>query len=174
MARITSPTRKIDTHCIRSCRRRWSAASHPWTIIMKIIKESAPPAPVSSAGLFCISYNIGIIPLANAAMANIIPLFERRDNHMDTAVKEIIEIPSSQDTMSLDHLIQGPNPIMANTRGVNVATDHPNITLPFNLFRYMTWPKIRIKQAANWTYIASAEGDQSVSEYGMPSFKNQE
>ena len=71
-------------------------------------------------------------------MANIIPLFERRDNHMDTAVKEIIEIPSSQDTMSLDHLIQGPNPIMANTRGVNVATDHPNITLPFNLFRYMT------------------------------------
>ena len=118
-------------------------------MIMKIIKESAPPTPASSAGLFCISYNIGIIPLANAAMANIIPLFERKDNHMDTAVKEIIEIPNSQDTMSFDHLIQGPNPMMANTRGVNVATDHPKITLPFNLLRYITCPKIRIKQAAN-------------------------
>ena len=89
------------------------------------------------------------MPLANAAMANIIPLLERKDNHIDTAVKEIIEIPNSQDTISLDHLIQGPNPMMANTRGVNVATDHPKITLPFNLLRYITWPKIRIKQAAN-------------------------
>nr|ADD92991.1 hypothetical protein [uncultured archaeon MedDCM-OCT-S04-C163] len=60
-------------------------------------------------------------------MEKIKPLFERKDSIMAKADNEIIEIPNSHETISSDQRIQGPRPINANTRGVNVATDHPNV-----------------------------------------------
>ena len=60
-------------------------------------------------------------------MAKIIPLFERSESHIAKADNEIIEMPSSHETISPDHRIQGPKPIKARTRGVNEATDQPKV-----------------------------------------------
>ena len=118
---------------------------------MKTINERAPPSPESSTGLFWASYNIGIIPQNIATIAKIIPLLERSDNHIAKADNEIIEMPSSHETISPDHRIQGPKPIKARTRGVKVATDQPNVVCPFRRPRYQTCPIIRSKHATNWT-----------------------
>ena len=66
------------------------------------------------------------------------PLFDRKDSNIAKADNEIIEIPNSHETISPDQRIQGPKPINAKTRGVNVATDQPKVVCPFSRPRYQT------------------------------------
>ena len=95
---------------------------------MKTSREIAPPFPTSS---LLYSYRRGSNPDVTATTEKIIPLFARKDSHIDRDAKAIIEIPNSQDTLLFDHSIQMLEPINATTSGVNVVTDHPNVVTPF-------------------------------------------
>ena len=94
-----------------------------------------------------------------------IPLFALSDSHIAIVVRVIIDIPSSQLTMLLDHSIHLIEAINAITSGVNVVIDQANVVLPFNLLRYIVWPDIRATRAPSWKYIAFAEGIQPSSPY---------
>ena len=132
IARITSPTRIAEVHCIKSCLSRLSAARTPCTAMMKTISESAPPEPTSS---LLYSYNNGKMPEVIATTENIIPLFALNESHIDSEASDIMDIPSSQETIFPDQSIQILDPINAITNGVNVVTDQPNVVTPFNFER---------------------------------------
>ena len=92
------------------------------------------------------------------------PLFDCNANHIAKKVKVTIEIPSSHETISPDQVSHGPTPATAIAIGVKVMTDHEKDVVPSRFLRYITADAIIIRQAANCMYIASDDGDQSISE----------
>ena len=100
---------------------------------MNTSNDNAPPEPTSS---LLYSYSKGNNPEVTATTEKIIPLFARNANHIERDANAIIEIPSSQETILLDHSIQILEPIRATTNGVNVVTDHPKVVTPFSLIKY--------------------------------------
>ena len=67
-----------------------------------------------------------------ATTEKMIPLFARKESHIEKEASEIIAIPSSQDTILFDQSIHMLEPINATTNGVNVVTDQPKVVTPFN------------------------------------------